>query len=170
MLLRPGSFSLDVDGGQTISVRFVGSAGPSAPTGEQKLIGTTSYFIGDEADWVRDVPNYASVRYASVYPGIDAVFHGNREHLEYDFVLRPGADPAQIRIAFEGADRIVVDAQGNLELSTPHGTMKQLKPTIWQTARMGARKWRDDTSCRELRKRASKSTNMIAAKPSSLIR
>ena len=28
---------------------------------------------------------------------------------------------------------------------------------------MGARKWRDDTSCRELRKRASKSTDMIAA-------
>jgi len=61
------------------------------------------------------------------------VFHGNGEHLEYDFVLRPGADPAQIRIAFEGADRIVVDAQGNLELSTPHGTLTQLKPRIWQT-------------------------------------
>ena len=70
-------------------MRFVGGAGPSAPTGEQKLPGTTSYLIGDEADWVRGVPNYASVRYASVYPGIDAVFHGNREHLEYDFVLRP---------------------------------------------------------------------------------
>src|SRR5262249_14739950 len=58
--LRPGSFSLDVDGGQTISVRFAGNAGPSAPTGEQKLIGTTSYLIGDQADWVRAVPNYAS--------------------------------------------------------------------------------------------------------------
>jgi Beta-propeller repeat len=132
LLLRPGSFSLDVDGGQTISVRFVGTAGPSVPTGEQKLIGTTSYLIGDEADWVRAVPNYASVRYASVYPGIDAVFHGNREHLEYDFVLRPGADPAQIRIAFEGADRVVIAAEGNLELSAPHGTMKHLKPRIWQ--------------------------------------
>src|SRR5262245_20959019 len=120
LLLRPGSFSLDADGGQTISVRFAGGAGSSAPIGERKLIGTTSYLIGDEADWVRDVPNYASVRYASVYPGIDAVFHGDREHLEYDFVLRSGADPAQIRIAFDGADRVVVDAQGNLELSTSH--------------------------------------------------
>jgi hypothetical protein len=137
LLLRPGSFSLDVEGGQTISVRFAGSAGSSAPIGERKLIGTTSYLIGDEADWVRDVPNYASVRYASVYPGIDAVFHGDREHLEYDFVLRSGADPAQIRIAFDGADRVVVDAQGNLELSTSHGVMKQLKPRIWQTGPHG---------------------------------
>ena len=137
LLLRPGSFSLDVNGGPTISVHFVGSTGPSAPTGEQKLPGTTSYLIGDEADWVRAVPNYASVRYPSVYPGIDAVFHGNREHLEYDFVLRPGADPAQIRLAFEDADRIVVDAQGNLELSTPHGTMRHLKPRIWQTGPHG---------------------------------
>jgi Beta-propeller repeat len=137
VLLRPGSLSLEVGGSQTISVRFVGSAGRSSPTGEEKLTGTTSYLIGDEVDWVRGVPNYASVRYASVYPGIDAVFHGNGEHLEYDFVLRPGADPAQIRIAFDGADRIVVDAQGNLELSTPHGTMKQLKPRIWQAGPHG---------------------------------
>jgi len=137
VLLRSRRFSLAVDGAQTISVRFVGSAGSGAPIGEQKLIGTTSYFIGDEADWVRGAPNYASVRYASVYPGIDAVFHGNREHLEYDFVLRPGADPAEIRLAFEGADRIGIDAQGNLDLSTPHGTMKQLKPKIWQTSPRG---------------------------------
>src|SRR5262249_3284208 len=123
--LRSGGFSLEVDGGHDISVRFV-AAGSTTPTGEQKLIGTTSYLIGDEENWVRDVPNYASVRYASVYPGIDAVFHGNREHLEYDFVLRPGADPARIRMAFEGADRIAVDAEGNLELRTPRGTLKQL--------------------------------------------
>ncbi len=97
VLLRPGSFSLDVNRGRTISMRFVGGAKVSAPVGEQKLPGTTSYLIGDEAGWVRGVPNYASVRYPSVYPGIDAVFHGNRERLEYDFVLRPGADPSRIR-------------------------------------------------------------------------
>ena len=132
VLLRPGRVSLEMDGRRTLSVRFVGGGGRSAPTGEEKLPGTTSYFIGEEANWVRDVPNYASVRYASVYPGIDAVFHGSGKQLEYDFVVRPGADPAQIRIALDGADRIAVDAQGNLELSTPHGTMKQLNPRIWQ--------------------------------------
>ena len=45
LLLRPDSFSLEADGGRTISMRFVGSSGPKAPTGEEKLLGTTSYFI-----------------------------------------------------------------------------------------------------------------------------
>ena len=65
------------------------------------------------------------------------MFHGNGQHLEYDFVVSPGADPAQIRLALDGADRVAVDAQGNLELSTPRGTMKQLKPRIWQAGPHG---------------------------------
>jgi hypothetical protein len=139
VLLRPGSVALESDEGKTIAMRFVGAGVPSAPKGEQKLPGITSYLVGDADDWIRGVPNYASVRYASVYPGIDAVFHGNQKHLEYDFVLRPGADPGRIRIAFEGVERVVIDAQGDLVLTAARGTMKQRKPKIWQTGRHGRR-------------------------------
>jgi len=139
VLLRPGSIALEADGGKTIAMRFVGVGAASVPTGEQKLPGITSYLVGDESDWVRDIPNYASVRYASVYPGIDAVFHGNQKHIEYDFVLKPGANPERIRIAFEGVERILIDAQGDLELRAAHGTMKQHKPKIWQLGAHGRR-------------------------------
>ena len=139
VLLRPGSIALESDEGKTIAMRFVGAAARSAPAGEQKLPGITSYLVGDAGDWVRGVPNYASVRYASVYPGIDAVFHGNEGHLEYDFVLGPGADPDRIRIAFEGVERVTIDAQGDLELTAPRGTIKQRKPKIWQAGPRGRR-------------------------------
>ena len=140
VLLRPGSVALELDGGKTIAMRFVGAEPRTAlrPV-EKKLPGITSYLVGDEGDWIRGVPNYASVRYASVYPGIDAVFHGEPKALEYDFVLRPGADPDRIRIAFEGVERLVIDAQGDLELTAAHGTMKQRKPKIWQTGPHGRR-------------------------------
>ena len=137
ILFRPGIVALEVDGGKSIGMRFVDGAVPSAPSGEEKLPGITSYFVGEERDWVRGVQNYASVRYAAVYPGIDAVFHGNGKHLEYDFVLSPGADPDHIRLAFEGASRLAIDAEGNLELTTSHGTMKHRKPKIWQTGERG---------------------------------
>jgi hypothetical protein len=89
VFLRPGSVALESDGGKTIAMRFVGAGAASAPTGEQKLPGITSYLVGDEGDWVRDIPNYASVRYVSVYPGIDAVFHGNQKHIEYGLCIKP---------------------------------------------------------------------------------
>ncbi|HEY7388336.1 MAG TPA: SBBP repeat-containing protein, partial [Bryobacteraceae bacterium] len=136
--LRRGSVALESGGATTIAMRFVGAA-PVAPEGEQKLPGITSYLIGDKREWIRDVPNYASVRYAAVYPGIDAVFHGNNKQLEYDFVLRPGADPNRIRIAFEGVKRVHIDAQGDLELIAARGTMKQRKPKIWQKGALGER-------------------------------
>ena len=139
MLLRPGIVTLELDGGKTVAMRFTGGAAQSVPTGQQKLPGITTYLVGREADWIRGVSNYATVRYASLYPGIDAVFHGDQTRLEYDFVLSPGADPDRIRIAFEGVEHLAVDTQGNLELTAAHGTVTQRKPKIWQTGRHGRR-------------------------------
>ena len=33
------------------------------------------------------------MRYTEVYPGIDVVYYGNQQQLEYDFVVAPGRDP-----------------------------------------------------------------------------
>jgi len=41
------------------------------------------------------------VRYDAVYPGIDVVYYGNQNQLEYDFILHPGADPGRIRLKFK---------------------------------------------------------------------
>jgi len=37
--------------------------------------------------------NYAKVKYANVYPGVDLVYYGNQGKLEYDFVVQPGRPP-----------------------------------------------------------------------------
>src|SRR5262249_35294037 len=110
---------------------------PAVPEGERKLPGITNYLVGDKTKWIRGVPNFGSVRYASIYPGIDVLFHGNNKQLEYDFVLLPGADPNRIRISFDGAERLSIDAHGDLEVMAENGTMKQQKPKIWQTGPHG---------------------------------
>ena len=52
------------------------------------------------------VAGYAKVKYEGVYPGIDLVYYGNQEgRLEYDFIVAPGADPDQIAVSVEGAQR-----------------------------------------------------------------
>lgn len=95
--------------------------------------GKTNYFRGsDPAKWLTNLPNYGQVRYGEIYPGIDLLFYGQGQQLEYDFVVKPGADPAQIRLDFRGASGLEVDGQGQLVLHTDGGDIIQPAPTIYQ--------------------------------------
>ena len=71
--------------------------------GVQKLPGRTNYLVGnDPSKWRTNLPAYAKVHYANVYPGIDLDFHGSRSangSLEFDFVVAPGANPNAITFA-----------------------------------------------------------------------
>ena len=87
---------------------------------------------------IMGVPNYGKVTYKGIYPGIDLAYLGNERNLEYDFVVNPGADPSQIRIAYEGSSRFALDNAGNLELETAAGKALAQKPVVYQTIR-GAR-------------------------------
>src|SRR5579859_6622394 len=76
-------------------------------TGLDEMQSKTNYFIGkDPKKWRTNVPNYAKVKFEGVYPGVDLVYYGNQRHLEYDFVVAPGADPSAIQLALNGAGQV----------------------------------------------------------------
>src|SRR5262249_1159 len=56
---------------------------------------------------------YSRLHSTALYRGIDAAYYGNGGSLEYDFIVKAGADPGQIRIRFVGAD-MQLDSDGNL--------------------------------------------------------
>ena len=85
------------------------------------------------------MPLYGKVRYTSVYPGIDLVYYGNGTHLEYDFVLWPGADPSRIRIRFRGTDRVALTPDGDLALDAAGARLMQRRPLVYQQDASGAR-------------------------------
>jgi uncharacterized repeat protein (TIGR01451 family) len=102
--------------------------------GADPLPGAVNYIIGkDSSKWRTNVTTYAKVRYEQVYPGIDLVFYGNQQQLEYDFVLAPGTAPDAIRLAVEGADRTSVDDKtGDLVLAAAGQEIRFRKPTVYQ--------------------------------------
>ncbi len=103
------------------------------PVGEEPLPGTVNYFIGnDRAKWRTNIPTYGKVRYPGIYPGIDLVYYGNQQQLEYDFVAAPRVDPQPIRLEFSGAKSVRLIAKGNLALTTAHGTLLFRKPAAYQ--------------------------------------
>jgi uncharacterized protein (TIGR03437 family) len=116
-----------------LRVRLEGGSRNPNLEAEDALPGKTNYFIGkDSSRWRHDIPLFGKVRYRGVYPGIDVVFYGNPNDLEYDFVLAPGADAHKIRLAYAGARGMRVDAAGDLIFSIGDSEIRQHRPKIYQ--------------------------------------
>jgi hypothetical protein len=114
----------------------------SAPkvVGKEALPGRVNYLIGkNPSRWRTQVPTYGKVAYEDVYPGVDLVYYGNQRQLEYDFVLAPGADPHNIKLAFKGSSHIEVSPAGELVLRMANGDIRMHKPVVYQEID-GARK------------------------------
>jgi hypothetical protein len=99
------------------------------------LPATTNYMVGARSQWHTGIANYARVRYHSVYPGIDVVYYGNQNQLEYDFILAPGANPDAIRLNFRGNVQVSLTADGDLALDSGGAQVLQKAPVIYQDNR-----------------------------------
>ena len=114
-------------------MKLAGSNRASKAEGAEPRIAKSNYFTGrDPAKWRTGVSNYGRVRFAGVYPGIDLVYYGQEGQLEYDWMVKPGADPSRIRLRFEGVQSLRVDADGDLVLKTAGGEIREKKPVIYQ--------------------------------------
>jgi len=99
--------------------------------GAQLLPGKSNYFIGnDPSKWRQNIPQFGRVEYQGVYPGVDLVYYGHQQQLEYDFRVAPGADASQIAVSFEGASTRI--ESGDLVLATSAGDVRFHAPHIYQ--------------------------------------
>jgi len=58
------------------------------------------------------------VAYRDLWPGIDLAFSGTQGHLKYTFLVKPGADPGEIRMRWSGESAMHVNGRGQLVVST----------------------------------------------------
>ena len=101
--------------------------------GKGMQAGKVNYFIGNNPEkWKTNVPTYEAVVYKDVYKGVDMKFYGNNSQLEYDVIVKPGADPSIPLFSYEGIEGLRVTGNGELEITLDHGTLVQKKPVIYQ--------------------------------------
>ena len=118
----------------SMAIRLVGAL-PAAGAGRQLLPGVTNYLTGNEPRrWKTGVRSFGEVEYRDVYRGVNVVYYGNHDQLEFDFLVSPGASYRDIRIAFDGASDVAIDADGNLVITTAAGQLRQHAPVIYQEA------------------------------------
>lgn len=117
----------------TVAVEWVAANPRTSLVGVDRLPGESRYFLGSDASrWVQAAPHFARVRYRELYSGVDLIFYGNRRQLEFDFIVRRGADPSAIRLRFRGVERLSVEPDGRLRLRTPAGDLWQPPPLCYQ--------------------------------------
>jgi uncharacterized protein (TIGR03437 family) len=119
----------------TASLRLEGASHRLQPEGLDPLPGVANYLIGDRSQWHTGVTRYERVRYRDVYPGIDLVYHGGGQGLEYDFALAPGADLRRISWAYHGFDDLRVNEVGDLVLSLAGREIMERRPAAYQMIR-----------------------------------
>lgn len=124
-----------------ISMELKGADAAARALCLEKLPGKSNYLIGDDPGrWSLDVPRYARARFEGVYPGIDVEYYGNQDRLEYDILVKPGADPGAILWEVRGAKKVRLDGQGDLVLSAEGGDVLFKKPACYQSQGFGSRR------------------------------
>jgi hypothetical protein len=118
---------------KNLSLRFQGAMKANLEGGDE-LGSKTNIFLGnDPSHWRKAVPNYRRLSVRGIYPGVDLVYYGNSGELEYDLIVKPGANPRQIRLQLEGG-HARLDRDGNLI-----SELIQKRPVAYQTSADGKR-------------------------------
>jgi len=142
VFFTPGGLALSLaderraDRRWALRLDFLGAA-PTRPrpVGQARTSAVVNYFKGPRRNWQSRIPTYSKVAYRNAWPGVDVVYSGSGASLKYSFLVKPGADPKGIRLAWRGASGIDVNRRGQLEVSTPARTLRDEAPTSYQIVR-----------------------------------
>jgi len=121
-------------GKQQLRLQFEGASRTTQLQGAMKRKSTSTVMHGnDRSAWRSEIPNYGRLTASSLYQGIDLVYYGTAGELEYDLIVKPGADPRQVALRITGGDA-ALDKDGNLVAG-----LIQKRPVAYQTLADGHR-------------------------------
>ncbi len=138
LILTPEGATLELRGTEKAPARelrmnFVGASPQAQICGAAELPGKINYFTGNHpADWHSSQATFGKVQVVDVYPGINLVYYGNQQQIEYDMTVAAGANPDLIALHFDGADQITITPQGDLALKLGSREILQPRPVIYQ--------------------------------------
>jgi hypothetical protein len=119
-----------------LQMSFAGASHNARLAAFDELSAKSNYFLGaDRRKWRTGIPNYARVKYAGLYPGVDLVFYGNHGDLEFDYIISPGADPNHVALKFAPHERLRVAPNGSLQVGPLVNSVVFHRPHIYQMER-----------------------------------
>ena len=100
--------------------------------GQEREPGVENYYLGrDPSRHVAGVGCYQTVVYHDLYSGVDLKVYTATNAMKYDFIVNPGANPADIAMRYEGVESVRLK-QGNIVVGTSVGELVELRPYAYQ--------------------------------------
>lgn len=104
-------------------------ANPNATiTASEQAITKFNYYLPQCPAGITNVASYHKLVYAEVYPHIDWVIYSRDNQLKYDFIVKPGGDPASIRLRINDAESVQISEKGALLMHTRLGDLREKAP------------------------------------------
>jgi hypothetical protein len=90
-------------------------------------------FVSDKrnANNTKRLHHFKRLLYKNIYPFIDIEFLVSKNNFKYNFILHPGADVSQIQFKVLGADKVILNKKGNLDIYTSCGVIEEQIPLSW---------------------------------------
>lgn len=121
-----------------VKTKFIGSNWKGEKVESNQSGFYNNYFIdNDKSKWKSEVYSYSKVVYSNFYPTIDLEVDGSDGGLKYSFHIPPNSDPSIIQMSIDGADKMFIDSEGDLHLTTSLGEIIEKKPIAWSVTKSG---------------------------------
>ncbi|HSH66119.1 MAG TPA: hypothetical protein VLB84_10050 [Bacteroidia bacterium] len=99
----------------------------------------SNFYLSNCPKGILDVNSFRKVIYENIYDKIDLVFYvadGDEKDkqipIKYDFIVKPGGNPDQIKINYVGNKGLKIKQDGSLHVTCPLGELKEGKPYTYQ--------------------------------------
>jgi gliding motility-associated-like protein len=114
-------------------VDFLGATKNFNPTPDKAISSYNNYLIGnDQSKWASNCKIFGAVTYSNIYPNIDVRYYSDAAgRLKYDFIVKPGGNPAIIAMRYDGVKALNVKNK-ELIISTAVGDVRELYPYCYQ--------------------------------------
>ncbi|MBI2268975.1 MAG: SBBP repeat-containing protein [Bacteroidetes bacterium] len=121
-----------------VDMDFEGANTNSRLINESELEGYNNYYYAHCPQGIANVHQYNKVTYKNIYNNIDITYYGDKENgIKYDLIVKPHADPNQIKLHWKGAESIRINREGNLVVKTSVNEFTESIPKVYQNINGG---------------------------------
>jgi gliding motility-associated-like protein len=91
-----------------------------------------NYFLGnDKKHWAGNVKAWARISYKDFYPQTDLIAYCSENNFKYDLELKPGADPAKVKMKYKYISELKIKNK-KLVITTTVGEITEYEPYAYQ--------------------------------------